>query len=328
MRTCSALRLGAVVAALCVAVPAYAFDPTPETDTPAKAFRYGYEAYRDGDITTALDAIKYAADQGYTRALWLLARMYADGDGVVRDDAQAFAMFEEIVRDHAGDRRITVDTPFVADAYVALGDYYRDGVNAPADPNAAFQLYWHAATYLNDPEAQYNLAVMYLNGEVGPPNPAQAVRWAHLSAEAGNISGQALLGYLLFQGEGVARQAVFGLAYLQVALVRTGGADPDIRRMHEGALALATETERRTAMELANSWLAANPVAVTTAGRREAEGDAGAGAAPAAAAAPIGPPASARDSDVVPALVPASGVASDPIPDPASGPVADNRPAD
>ncbi len=295
MRTCSALRLGAFIAALSVAVPAYAFDPTPDTDTPAKAFRYGYDAYRGGDITTALDAIQYAADQGYTRAMWLLAHMYADGDGVTRDDAQAFAMFEEIVRDHASDRRITLDTPFVADAYVALGDYYRGGTEVAApDPNTAFQLYWHAATYLNDPEAQYDLAVMYLNGEVGDSNPAQAVRWAHLSAEAGNVSAQALLGYLLFQGEGVARQAVFGLAYLQVALVRTGGNDPNIRRMHEGALALATETERRTAMELANSWLvanAANPVTVTEAGEQARPGDAVAGAVPAAAATAAGAPA-------------------------------------
>ena len=235
--------------------------------------------------------------RAYTRALWLLARMYANGDGVARDDTQAFAMFEEIVKDHAGDRRINVDTPFVADAYVTLGDYYRDGVNvAAADPNTAFQLYWHAATYLNDPAAQYNLAVMYLNGEVGSPNPAQAVRWAHLSAEAGNVSAQALLGYLLFQGEGVARQAVFGLAYLQVALIRTGGNDPDIRRMHEGALALATETERRTAMELANSWLAANgtnPVTVTEAGDEGTATD----TAPTTAAATAATPAAGIGDD-------------------------------
>ncbi len=260
MRTCSALRLGVILAALSLAIPANAFEPTPEFDTPAKVFRYGYAAYRDGDLATALDAIQYAAAQGYTRAQWLLARMYARGEGVAHDDTQAFAMFEEIVTDHADDRRISPDdTPFVADAYVALGDYYRDGLAGDADTNAAFQMYWHAATYLNDPQAQYNLADMFYRGAVGPPDPAQAVRWAHLSAEAGNASGQALLGYLLFQGEGVARQAVFGLAYLQIALIRTGGNDPDIRRMHEQALALATETERRTAFELANNWLVANP---------------------------------------------------------------------
>ena len=261
MRICSAFRIGLASAVVLAAAPAFAFDPTPETDTPAEAFTFGYNAYRAGDYPTAVDAIGYAADQGYTRAQWLLGQMYATGQGVEIDDRRAFTIFAEIVNEHAQDRRFDQDAPFVADAFVALGNYYREGIVAETDPDIALQMYLHAATYYNDADAQYNLATMFYQGETGPGDPAQAVRWAHLAAESGNAAAQALLGYLLFQGEGVARQPLVGLAYLNVARARTGGQDPEIRRMHEEAFAVATETERRTALELANAWLEANVTA-------------------------------------------------------------------
>ena len=118
------------MAALSLATPAVAFDPTPEIATPAEAFRFGYDAYRAGDLVTAMDAIGYAAEQGHLRARWLLARMYAKGEGFERDDGRAFEIFAAIVNEHADDRRFNVDTPFVANAFVALGDYFRAGGQA------------------------------------------------------------------------------------------------------------------------------------------------------------------------------------------------------
>ena len=259
MRICSAFRIGVVVAALNVAAPAVAFDPTPELDTPAAVFAYGYNAYRDGDYDTALDAIGYAADRGYTAAQWLLGRMYAQGKGVRRDDRRAFEFFARIVADHGSDRRDAVETAFVADAFVALGDYYRAGGQAvgAVDFDAAFEMYRHAAVNFGDTNAQYNVALMLYQGEVGATDPAEAVRWARVAADGGNASAQALLGYLLFQGEGIDREPALGLAYLHFARARTSGTDPEIQRLHEAAMALATEAERRTALELANGWLAA-----------------------------------------------------------------------
>jgi len=258
MRICSSTRIWLVSAVILMTAPAFAFDPTPETDTPAKAFTFGYDAYRAGDFATAVDAIGYAAEQGYTRAQWLLGQMYAAGEGVETDDDRAFAIFAGIVNDHANDRRRNNDTPFVANAFVALGNYYRSGTVGGIDAEAALQLFWHAATYFNNADAQLNLAFMLYRGETGTADPGQAVRWANVAAESGAPGAQALLGYLLFQGEGVERQPLVGLAYLNVALARGGAGDPEIRRMHEEAFAAATETERRTALELANDWLRAN----------------------------------------------------------------------
>lgn len=283
MRICSAFRIGLATAALCAAAPALAFDPTlPDTDEPAEAFRHGYNAYRLGDFAEAIDALGYAAERGYTQALWLLGQMYANGDGVEANPERAFDIFAEIVNAHAGDRRITPDAPFVANAFVALGDFYRKGaVNGAVDAEMALSLYMHAATYLDDPQAQYNLAEMFYFGEAGPRNAAEAARWAQIAARRGHADAQALFGYLLFQGDGVSRQPLVGLAYLTLAYIRSAGRDPDIRRMHEEALAVATETQRRTAQELADNWLTEVPAAAAAPP---------ADAPPAAAAAPAAEP--------------------------------------
>ncbi|MCW5697967.1 MAG: sel1 repeat family protein [Bauldia sp.] len=251
-----------LIAALGASGAARAFDPLPG-ETPAQVFLRGYQAYQAGDLETAAAAIEYAAAQGYTRARWMLGQMYAQGVGFPRNDERAFEIFASIANDHSGDNPVGEDAPFIANALVALGDYFRSGLLGESEADGsgverARQLYWHAATYFADPDAQYNLAQMFEGGELGPPDPLQAVRWARMSAETGNPSAQALLGYLLFEGDGVEREPVVGLAYLQIARVRTNGQDSDIRRMHEEAFALATETERRTAVALAEQWLSAN----------------------------------------------------------------------
>lgn len=264
MRTCSVLTGLMFCGVLGWAGAAQAFEPVAG-ETAADTFRRGYQAYQDGDLDTAADAIAYAADEGYTRAQWMLGQMYAQGVGVARDEERAFEIFSGIANDHAGDNPNSEDAPFIADALVALGDYYRLGLPGPgeaADLDRARQLYWHAATYFADAEAQFNLAEMFETGEIGERDPVQAARWARLAAEKGNPGAQALLGYLLFQGSGIAREPVVGLAYLQIARVQTGGQDEAIREMHEEVFALATETERRTAAALAEDWLSANgPVA-------------------------------------------------------------------
>jgi TPR repeat protein len=259
MRISSSIRIGLIAAAIAVAPPAFAFDPTPELNRPADVFAFGYRAYQDGDYETALDALGYAADNGYTIAQWLLGWMYEQGKGVGRDDRRAFEFFAGIVVNRADARLDAPDTPFVADAFVAVGDYYRAGGQAvgAVDFDAAFEMYRHAAVNFDDAEAQYNVAIMLYRGEVGGGDPAEAVRWARIAADAGNANAQALLGYLLFLGEGIQRQPVLGLAYLNFARARTAGGDPDIQRMHEEVMALATESERRTALELANGWLSA-----------------------------------------------------------------------
>jgi len=259
-----------------------------DSETPAEAFRLGYTAYQQGDKTAAFEALQFAAGKGHPIAQWKLGRMYAAGDGIDKDEKKAFELFSEVANAYADENPRAPSAPFVADAFVALGSYYRDGIpNSDVKPDypRARQMFTYAASYFGDPDAQLNLARMYYDGEGGDRDTRQAVRWAKLAADKGNVAAQAMLGNLLFQGDGVQRQPVIGLMFLTVAGERaeTGDAGQWIRDMQEIAFSLASETERRTATALASEWLAKNVAVADTASAEPVPPAAAASAAPAGA---------------------------------------------
>ncbi len=247
------------------ASPAVAFDiKTLQSEPPDVAFRTGYDLYQQGDKVTAVEALEYAAEAGHPLAQWKLGRMYAEGDGIVRDDLRAFRLFSEVANAHAEDNPSDVNSRFVANAFVEIGSYYRDGIpnsQVESDVGLARQIFNYAASYFGDADAQVNLARMWYEGSGGERDARQAARWAKLSADKGNAQAQGLLGYLLFQGEGVAREPVAGLMFLSIARFRAPD-DPWIQQMHEHAFSLASETERRAGGEATEDWLARNNLAM------------------------------------------------------------------
>jgi TPR repeat protein len=264
MRTCNVYRGLAIVAALGFAGQAAALElKSLSADTsPQAALEAGLQAYKAGDKATAMQALSFAAEKGDPVAQWQMGQMYARGDGVTRDDFKAFELFSEIADAHADDSPGDPSSRLVSRAFVALGNYYQRGIpntEVKADPGRARQIYNHAASVFGDAEAQFNLARMYFEGEGGERDPVQAARWSKLSADKGNVGAQALLGYLLFEGdEGIARQPALGLMYLSIARDRANPTDSWIFQMQEEAVSVATETERRTGMALADDWLTKN----------------------------------------------------------------------
>lgn len=274
-------------------------DKTP----PAEALNYGISQYKSGDTTTAIEALNYAAEKGNAGAQWKLGDMYADGDGVPRDEYKAFEMFSEVAR-HAGEDSSAASSPYVSNAFVRLGTYYRDGIpNSDVKPDLgrARQIYDYAASVFGNADAQLNLARMYFTGQGGErdlikalkwarhaadkgqpeanallidiclnlakdalnrdkPNYTEATRWARQAAGYGSVDGQALLGHLLFEGDGVTRQPVDGLTLLTIALLRSDGKAAWIVDMHEDARAVATPDEWNAAKQRADQWLANQPV--------------------------------------------------------------------
>jgi TPR repeat protein len=256
-------RLMALAAAAAIAAPAAAFDvKSLDSSTPSEALEFGLKSYKSGDKQSAVEALSFAADKGDPIAQWKLGRMYAEGDGIKRDDLRAFELFSEMADAHADDVPGEPSSRFVSDAFVALGGYYRNGIpntDVKPDPGRARQIYSHAASVFGDPEAQYNLARMYFNGEGGNRDPVRAARWAKLAADKGSVPAQALLGHLLFEGDdGIDRQPVLGLMYLTMARLQAKSTDGWIYEMQEEALSVATEPERRTATALAEDWLSKN----------------------------------------------------------------------
>ncbi len=222
--------------------------------SPWAVFQFGFSAYKSGHKEQAVEAYKYAAENGQIGATWKLARMYAEGDGVARNDYEAYKFFSEIV-----DQDVEPGSPeesYVSDALVALGDYLKKGIpGSPVEANEvqAQEYYMRAAANYRNPVAQFEMGKMFLKGEGGvKASVKQAARWFQLAAEKGHAGAQATLGNLLFQSGKIVR----GLAMMTAALDRAPANDrPWIRSMQEEAFALAPEADRRTAISLADDIL-------------------------------------------------------------------------
>ena len=95
MRTSSRLAQLVVLAAAIAASPAFGFDGKTTTDsrTPMEAFRYGTQALKTGETDKAVVSLEYAAQNGHAMAQWKLGKMYAEGEGVIRNDLRAFEYF-------------------------------------------------------------------------------------------------------------------------------------------------------------------------------------------------------------------------------------------
>jgi TPR repeat protein len=122
--------------------------------------------------------------------------MYADGDGVSRDDMKAFQLFSQLAAQGSDDDVGAAEAaPYVSNAYVRLGTYYQQGIpNSKVKPDfsRARQAFTFAASYFGNADAQLNLARMYYNGEGGDRDLVQAAKWANLSADKGNAKAKGL----------------------------------------------------------------------------------------------------------------------------------------
>jgi uncharacterized protein len=118
---------------------------------------------------------------------------------------------------------------------VRLGIYYLSGIpNSNIRPDAARgrDMLSYAASYFGDPEAQYHLGRMYLDGQGVGKDTKQAIRWLWLAADKGQYQAQAILGALLFKGQSVPRDGARGLMWH--ARTRRGdpGGDLDYGSVH------------------------------------------------------------------------------------------------
>jgi uncharacterized protein len=235
--------------------------PPPSRPTSAiEAYRSGTRALALGDTARALDELEFAADRGIPAAQWKLGRMFADGDGVSKDPSRAFEYFSRLTRAHGNDIPGTSQARMVADAFVSLGQFYQDGIpdsTIMPDPNRAREMYLYAASYFADPDAQYNLGRLFLDRTSPSRDPRQAAKWLGLAAKKGQYRAQALLGEMLFKGDGVVtRQPARGLFWLILARDRAGAEETWINDSYTAAFADATDADRTLAYKYLEEWLA------------------------------------------------------------------------
>jgi len=218
----------------------------------------GTRLLRAGDIEGAQKSLEEAARNGDVMAAWKLGRMYADGEGVPQSDLRAFEYFRGIANAHADEQTGTAEARFVANAFVALGGYYLSGIpnsNIKPDAARAHEMFNYAASYFGDPDAQYRLGRMLLDGQGGPKDPKVAVRWLSLAAGKGQYQAQAVFGALLFKGQSVPRDAARGLMWLMLARDAATPKETWIADLYAAALKQATETERNVALVHVEQWI-------------------------------------------------------------------------
>jgi len=207
----------------------------------------------------SLNSLQYAAEGGHPVAQWKLGRMYADGDGVAQDDLRAFEYFSRIANQHAEDSPSAPQAAIVANAFVALGRYYLNGIpntKVKSDPERAREMFSYAASYFGNADAQYDLARLYLKSAGNSRDDFRyGTRWLGLAAQKGQHQAQAMLGQMLFNGEQMPPQKARGLMWLTLA---RDSALPDeawIKESYNRAIAKASETDRAMALQMLEHWV-------------------------------------------------------------------------
>lgn len=154
-----------------------------------------------GLLTLAMTTFASAADQPFAELLekankgdataqFEVARQYAAGQGVAKDEAQALAWFKKAAAQ--GHTK----------AEVSLGSIYAHGFGVPADFVESIRWYRLAAAK-GDTTAQHNLGLDYAHAHGVDLNPRQAARWFRRAADQGHARAQFNLGELYETGKGV-----------------------------------------------------------------------------------------------------------------------------
>ena len=144
---------------------------------PARAdFKAGENAYHRGDYATALHEWQLLAKQGDAVAQYHLGLLYSNGQGVLKDDAQARQWYEKAaVQGHV-------------EAQVNLGMLFDYGRGGPQDFKMAVRWYLRAANQGNE-LAQRKLGLLYERGDGVQQDYVQAYMWYKLGAASGVKAG-------------------------------------------------------------------------------------------------------------------------------------------
>jgi uncharacterized protein len=274
MRTSRRIILALMLGAAPVASPGFAFDGAPVSpqdaalpvvSQPAAAALNAQALKKTAAPATAaavvpsLNSLQYAAEGGHPVAQWKLGRMYADGDGVIQDDLRAFEYFSRIANAHAEDSPSAPQATIIANAFVALGRYYLNGIpnsKVKADTERAREMFSYAASYFGNADAQYDLARLYLKTpDASRDDFRYGARWLGLAAQKGQHQAQAMLGQMLFNGDRLPRQAARGLMWLTLA---RDSATPDevwIKESYNRAIAKASDDDRAMALQMLEHWV-------------------------------------------------------------------------
>jgi TPR repeat protein len=168
-------------------------------------FREGVALYKEGEFTKALNVLRPLAEAGHAESQDYLGGMYADGEGIVKDEKQAFEWY-----------RKAADQGF-SGAQHNLGVMYASGRGVQQDSVKAF-VWFRKAAEQGNAVSQYNVGIMYAKGEGIVQDYGQAVTWLLKSANEGNADAQDALGDMYANGVGIDRNRTEAIAWFRKAI--------------------------------------------------------------------------------------------------------------
>jgi TPR repeat protein len=241
MRTLTrALLLGTVLVTPAAAQKAQPKPPAaaqPATPDPGDV---AFGAYQRGQFITAFNEASTRAQAGDVKAMTLLGELYANGQGVGRDDAKAAEWYKRAA--DAGD----------ANAMFALGTFELDGRAGPRNRAAALDWFTQAAKRGNAnaaynvglanlepqgdikaaaeflkigakaglPDAQYALSAMYREGRGVEKNPQESIRLLQAASAAEFPDAMLEYAIALFNGANVKKDEAAGVFLLRKTALR------------------------------------------------------------------------------------------------------------
>ena len=190
---------------------------------------------------------RMAAEQGNLNSQLRLGLLYHDGYGVTRDYAEA----AKWLRAPAEEGDLNAQT-FIGSVYtrsddnwqldyteavrwfglaagqgseraiVALAGLYHNGLGVDRDFERAMELYREGS---NDSTAQFNIGIMYRQGEGVSVDLEEAAEWIERAAEQGNPQAQHEIGKMYWDGAGLRPNKVTGHMWMGLAVESLTGVE-------------------------------------------------------------------------------------------------------
>jgi len=139
-----------------------------------------------------------------------------------------------------------------AKAQYNLGVMYADGQGVPQDYKQAVEWFRKAADQ-GDANAQYNVGFMYYNGQGVTQSYKEAAKWYRKAADQGDASAQHNLGLMYDMGQGVPKD--FVTAYMWFILASVDG-DEKAVNARDALAKTMTPAQIAEAQKMAREWQA------------------------------------------------------------------------
>jgi hypothetical protein len=208
----------------------------------------GEQAYLEKNFTLAREIWEPIAEASDAEAEAWLGALYANGLGVTKDSARAFAYYL---------RSAEHGNPLAANN---VGAMYAKGEGVAADPARGASWFLRAAES-GDALGQFNYAVMLTKGNGVATDLAEAVRWYRAAAEGGHYPSQARLGYCCAKGLGTAVDPVE--AFVWLTLASRHGVGLAMAELEELVRTMSAE-QKSTAAQRLSQWSAASLASATS----------------------------------------------------------------